>query len=511
MRISGKQIMPSIAGSGLTYSQYKINLLLKSDSGLNVSPSGLSLESLYATSSVYGSTNSIPVITVDKYGRISGITTSYIPTFSLTTNGNSGASTYDGSTLNVPEYTLNGLTGVQPPNTVLAGSSSGTASSYPTFRALVKGDIPNIVFASDILVSLSGGKTVGKYVSGQTIPSAGRTAEEVFNLISQEALAPTVSLTSPTTIQFNQTSINNVLNFSYTINSLGASVSTVSLEWRRNNTGAWTVLTTNTSLITYTHVFTDTNFNTQPFNYRYIVTDTSGGSFTATTNITPAAYVPPTITFSAPPSSTLSPETNTIRERGNTTSNLQGSTSRNSALVNILSYQFAVSVNAGAFINVGSSVALGASGGSFTTTPDTTNSATTTTATYRVTVTDQFTTTSTTYVITYKYIMFYGEINVATPLDSAAIRSLSRRFVDAGSPFTFPSGTTNRRFIVAMDTSKTLTQALDTNNNVDLTSVFINNPFNVNDAGGNPVAYKNYVYTNSLPYSSSITIRITYV
>jgi hypothetical protein len=46
-------------------------------------------------------------------------------------------------------------------------------------------------FASDILVSLSGGKTFGKYVDGETIPSMGLTPEQVLNLVAIEDIAPT--------------------------------------------------------------------------------------------------------------------------------------------------------------------------------------------------------------------------------------------------------------------------------------------------------------------------------
>jgi len=47
------------------------------------------------------------------------------------------------------------------------------------------------VFNADIPVVLSGGKTVGRFTNGQTIPSTGLTAEEVVTLISTEYLIPT--------------------------------------------------------------------------------------------------------------------------------------------------------------------------------------------------------------------------------------------------------------------------------------------------------------------------------
>lgn len=47
------------------------------------------------------------------------------------------------------------------------------------------------VFTSDIVVSLSGGKTLGRYTNGQTIPAQGKTMEQVLNLIASEYIVPT--------------------------------------------------------------------------------------------------------------------------------------------------------------------------------------------------------------------------------------------------------------------------------------------------------------------------------
>lgn len=369
------------------------------------------------------------------------------------------------------------------------------------------------LFNANIVVSLSGGKTLGRYTTGQTIPSNGLTPQQVVTLLAQEALAPTLTLTSSTTIQFNQIAISNVLNFTKVINSLGATVATVSLEWRRNNTGSWTVLSTNTALTTYTHSLTDSAFNTQPFNYRYIVTDTAGGTATATLNITPVSYVAPTITFTAPATAGItSPETNTLRELGNTQSTLQGSCSRNSVNVPIASYQFSVSINGASYTNIGGSIGLGATGGTFTNVTDLPNTITTTTITYRVQVVDSFQTTTATYPITLSSILFYGEINVATTINSAAIRALPFRRFAASVPleFTFSSGTTNRRWLVAMINAYSLSSATDITQNVDLTSSFASSSLSVNDFAGNARTYNLYNYTNAIPYNPAITIRITY-
>ena len=79
------------------------------------------------------------------------------------------------------------------------------------------------VFEADIIVSLSGGKTLGKYTNGQTIPSAGKTSEEVMRLIGIEELFPT--LTNPyNTFTLTQAGLREIgeviptLNFNATFN-----------------------------------------------------------------------------------------------------------------------------------------------------------------------------------------------------------------------------------------------------------------------------------------------------
>jgi hypothetical protein len=63
----------------------------------------------------------------------------------------------------------------------------------PTFSSwvlLTSGGGGGGTFSSDIVVSLSGGKTLGKYTNGQTIPSNGLTAEQVMRLIAIEYILP---------------------------------------------------------------------------------------------------------------------------------------------------------------------------------------------------------------------------------------------------------------------------------------------------------------------------------
>jgi hypothetical protein len=251
------------------------------------------------------------------------------------------------------------------------------------------------VFDSDIVVSLSSGKTFGRYEDGDTIPASGLTPCEVIQLATTEPQAPSVSLSaSPTTIETGTTNISVDLTFSYTINNPGATIASVSLEFRRGNSGSWTVLTTNTASTSYTHVFV--NSTADQINYRYVVTDSLGYTTTATRNVD------------------------------------------------------------------------------------------------------------------FSYKVFYGPSSFV-PTTSADVRALSSNiFSNAGSTFTLNTGSTEINFTVALPSTQTVSSVIDLDAlNANITSQYVNNPFNVNDAGGNPVAYNVYTMTIAIPYSSNHRHQIT--
>ncbi len=205
---------------------------------------------------------------------------------------------------------------------------------------------------------------------------------------------------------------SNVLNFTYVINSLGASISTVSLEWKRSSSGTWNVLSTNTALTTFTHNTTDTAFNNDEFNYRYVVTDNVGGTFTQTLTINTATYVNPTISISGG---------TTLRELGDVTTTITGTITRNSALVNLANYQLQQSINGGAYTNVGSPIVITGATPSVNITDSNGSLINSTTIAYRIIVTDAFTTTTSgvvTITFTHKSTLGY---NTATSLTLAQI------------------------------------------------------------------------------------------
>ena len=373
----------------------------------------------------------------------------------------------------------------------LDGASGGSGSSD--------------VFATDLVVSLANGKTFGKYVSGSTIPSTGKTPAQVIKEAIFENIAPTVTLTSSTSIAFNQTTILNVLNFGYVVNTLGATPSTTILEWRRNGIGSWTTLVSATSSTTYTHSITDTNFNTQPFNYKYTVTDSSGAVASATKDITPANYAAPTAPLTVVGPSVTSPETNILREKGNISTNLSGTVTRNSANVNLVSYTLQYQVNGtGNWIPVVVTQSIGPSTTAMTlTNHNDTSLVAATSLLYRVVIVDSFqTTTLTPTTVTFQNAIFYGP-SASKPTNSAGVRELGTRILTSGpNPFELLTNTASNMFTVALPLPLTisLVEDLDALGGI-LTIDYVNSPFNVNDYYGTPVAYNVYTMTNASPYT----------
>lgn len=379
--------------------------------------------------------------------------------------------------------------------------------------------ISSYVFPADLTVSLTGGRTFGRYATGQIIPATGKTPAEVIRMAIAEPISPSVSLTTPTSIAFNQTAISNVINFSYTINTLGGSVSTVSLEWRRNNSGSWTVLTNNPAATSATHTLTDTNFNTQSFNYRYVVTDSAGASTTATLNITPQSYSAPSMSLSVVKISStgITGETNTKREKGNVGSTLSGTITRNSANVAMTSYSVQYSTNGSSWTNVPglSSVTITGNPGSVSI-PSTTHDDAVLKSSgviyYRVSVTDAYTTSnSSSTTVTFLNAIFYGT-SASEPGDSANVRLLSNRVFtsDLSNPFNLQTGNSERIFAVAFPSPTSLSSVFDLDAlNANITSTYVLSNINVNDGGSIATAYKVYTMTNAIPYDTNHRHQIT--
>lgn len=372
-------------------------------------------------------------------------------------------------------------------------------------------------FPSDLTVSLTNNRTFGRYINGAVIPASGKTPAEVISLAIVEPISPTVTLTSPTTILFNQTGINNVLNFTHTINSLNSTISSASLEWRRNGTGSWTTLSTSTGTPgTFTHSLPDSSFNSQQFNYRRIVTDSVGASTTGTLNISPASYVAPTISFTIAGPNTTSPETSSIREKGNVSTTLSGSITRNSTNVNLTNYVIQYSVNSGTWTNIGSSISISSSPHTITATGhNPTSDKTASNIRYQIIVNDQFqATTSSISTINFYNLIFYGPTSAA-PTNSESVRGLpSKGFssgaLSIGSTFTLNTGSGLNIFTAAIPSGSTITEVLDLDAlSANITSNYTNNVLSINDYGSTATNYNVYTLSNAVPYSSNHRHQIT--
>jgi hypothetical protein len=176
-------------------------------------------------------------------------------------------------------------TGNQTINGVKSFTSLPNVNGVPLSTGFGGGS--EFTFPSNLEVILNPGKTFGKYQNGDTIEAAGLTTSQVIELAITEKINPSVNLSvSPISILLGQTNISNQLTFSRVINNPGATITSVSLEFKRNNESTWNILSTNINLSSpFTHTFTNTSSNSNAINYRYIVTDSLNSTATGTANV----------------------------------------------------------------------------------------------------------------------------------------------------------------------------------------------------------------------------------
>lgn len=391
-------------------------------------------------------------------------------------------------------------------------------------------------FDSDITASFAPEKSFGKYLYGQRVPSLGKTAVEVIRDALLDSVNPLATLTSSSTVAFNQTTIGNVLNVTHTIRTIGATGATGVLQWRRNNSGSWTTL--NSSLFnssgtlfsgSHTHTMTDTAFNVQPFNYRYIVFDSRGTSAEATLNITPATYQNPTgnLIQSATNSRGGVLDSDTAREKGNSTTTLSGTCNRTNSLVPITHYIIEYQENgSGGWTQVTNNPISGNPSTFSIPSVNHIGNTTLNSIRYRLRVSDTYIdsrvstgttahTVETETPITFHNLIWYGPTG-SPPTTSDHIRAGGLSAFNPGiitnNPFQFESGLTHINFVIAFPKPTTLTPVngvVDLRSlNLDLTPNFLTAnsqigwsvlPF-VNDYAGNSTAYNVYNYNSGNPY-----------
>lgn len=385
----------------------------------------------------------------------------------------------------------------------LSGYTPGTLA--PIWKSLGSGSGSG-VFSSDIPFSIASGKTLGKYVGGtsQTIPAAGKTFEEVLKDIALEALQPTASLsiTSPQP-EYNATSIDNVLSFSYTIRTAGASIAPgyPILQYKRSNSSTWIDIVGATS--PYTHSFPNIADKVNGFDYQYIVQDTAGASRTVSASVAPKAYVAPTISGSV---------TSPVKERGDIVFSSGMSILKNSVNTTLTSYQFYVSVDGGSRIYIGSPETI-------TTTPqpislnitagEAINGQTISglknaiSIEVGVRIIDSVTTTDrSAFTRSFELKKFIGA-------KTSAITDYRALTVLNGGTTTYNFNPNPGRFhAIALPSGKTLT-SVTTSNNETLTSNFALSSKQIPDAGGTNRTYNIYEYTSDIPFGANVTFYIT--
>jgi hypothetical protein len=365
----------------------------------------------------------------------------------------------------------------------------------------------SFTFSAPIVVSLVAGRSFGRYVNGDTIPATGKTTAEVMLMALSQEIPPTVTLSSLTTISFNQTAISNVLTLTYSINTPGATAASVLLEWRRNNSGSWTTLSTDKNLSTFTHILVNPipfSVPPQPFNYRYRVTDSQGATNLATKDITPATYIAPTIALSVIAATKSGPETNSKREKGNIGSNLSGLITRNSPLVNLSYYQLQYQKNGDSWTNIGTTVSISGSTASisiYTHNDSLLNGSDS--IGYRVRVQDVYQLTDgTASSVNFLNMIFYGTAS-SVPSTTGDVRSLPNRILtDGENPFILNNGSVENHFSVALPSPLTISYVEDVNTNADITSNYVLDTFDVDDFGTTSTSYNVYTMTTAIPYDA---------
>lgn len=365
--------------------------------------------------------------------------------------------------------------------------------------------VDNDNFTTDIRVSLPEGESFGKYVNGDIILSNNKTAIEVIEMAMVKPLPPTIILNSPTIIEFNQTSISNILNFSYSTNSIDisgnhATVSSVLLEYKRGNENVWVALTNDDNILTYHHIFSQ-DFNINTFDYKLTVNDSQGGVNTATQSITPVSYISPTISIEVLSVTHSTPETHLKREKGNIVSNLSLTINTNGPFLGLISYQLQYQLNSGSvWINIGSLVSI--SGSTITTSilHDDLILVDADSIGYRVLVTDAISVkTSDVVTVNFSNLIFYGSTSIS-PLLSTDVRNLPNRIFIDENTFTIFTGTEFKNFSFAIPLSVSLSSVIDEDTGVNYTDLYTNTSINILDSGSISTSYKLYKMSLGIPY-----------
>lgn len=112
------------------------------------------------------------------------------------------------------------------------------------------------------------------------------------------------------------------------------------------------------------------------------------------------------------------------------------------------------------------------------------------------------------FTITPSLHYFYGHVADDWTISSANVRALTN---EAAGNKTLATGTTHKKFVVAIPANKSITEVIDTSAvNADITSQYVlQGTYTIKDAGGNDRDYKVYIMTMAVAYSTSHNHSIT--
>lgn len=112
------------------------------------------------------------------------------------------------------------------------------------------------------------------------------------------------------------------------------------------------------------------------------------------------------------------------------------------------------------------------------------------------------------FVITARFLEFYGPTAVASA-NSADVRALpSSRFTSAGTAFNMNTGTIEKIFEICLPPGRTLVSVFDATAGFPITGSFVLSNINVDDAAATPHLYNIYRLTNAVPYAIDHTFNI---
>lgn len=357
-------------------------------------------------------------------------------------------------------------------------------------------------FTSNIVVSLSGGRTFGKYAHGETIPATGKTANEVIIMAAVQNVVPTASLSVSGSVPFGTTSTTLTATYSYAPNppTGGPTISTVSLEFRRGGTGTWTVLSTSAG--PYTHNLPYTRFLTSVINYRLVVTDSNGLSTTATYDVTPEAY-------SAPSVSSWSVGF-TSRDLGDIARTITATITRNRTNVPITGWRLIRNAN-GTETTISTNTVTTNPASISVSVSDSGFSTATTSLYYRLEYTDEYITSyaactnETSSTVSFSHRFYYGASTLTDVTTVANIESLTAGSLTSGKASTITGVTTS--------STQYYYYCYPSSGNGDLSSVIQNGSYDVLGAFQNtfpansePTSPKTVTGTNT--YGASVSYRV---